>query len=132
MPKQVLVSPKVAISSLPLSQATRAGNLLFIGGAVSLNAGGELVGKGDIRAQTRQALENIKAIVEAAGGTLRDVTQTTVYLTDLAHYGPMNEVYASYFPVEPPARATVRVDLANRDFLIEITAVAVLETPAAA
>ncbi len=131
MPKQVIVSPKVATSTLPLSQATRAGNLLFIGGAVSLNARGELVGKGDIRAQTRQALENIKAIVETAGGTLRDVTQTTVYLTDLAHYAPMNEVYASYFPVEPPARATVRVGLANRDFLIEITAIAVLEAPAA-
>ncbi len=129
MPKQVIVSPKVAASPLPLSQATRAGNLLFIGGAVGLNAKGELVGKGDIRAQTRQALENVKAIVVAAGGTLQDVAQTTVYLTDLDHYVPMNEVYASYFPVEPPSRATVRVDLANRDFLIEITAVAVLTEP---
>ncbi len=126
MPKQVIASPKVAASPLPLSQATRAGSLLFIGGAVALNANGKLVGKGDIRAQTRQALENIKALVEAAGGALRDVAQTTVYLSDLAHYTPMNEVYAGYFPVEPPARATVRVDLANRDFLIEITAVAVL------
>ncbi len=132
MPKQVIASPKVAASPLPLSQATRAGNLLFVGGAVGLNANGELVGRGDIRAQTRQALENIKALVEAAGGTLRDVAQTTVYLTDLAHYAPMNEIYAGYFPVEPPARATVRVDLANRDFLIEITAVAVLGRPGSA
>jgi reactive intermediate/imine deaminase len=126
MPKQVIYTPKVAKSSLPLSQATLAGNLLFIGGAVAANERGEIVGKGDIKAQARQALENIKAIVEAAGGTLRDVTRTTVYLTDLGNYNGMNEVYRTYFPVEPPARATVRVDLANPEFLIEIEATAVL------
>jgi 2-iminobutanoate/2-iminopropanoate deaminase len=126
MAKQVIYTPKVAKSSLPLSQATLAGNLLFIGGAVAANERGEIVGKGDIKAQARQALENIKAIVEAAGGTLRDVTRTTVYLTDLGNYNGMNEVYRTYFPVEPPARATVRVDLANPEFLIEIEATAVL------
>ena len=91
-----------------------------------MNQHGEIVGRGDIAAQTRQALENIKAIVETVGGTLRDVTRTTVYLTDLANYNGMNEVYRTYFAVEPPARATVRVDLANPDFLIEIEATAVL------
>jgi 2-iminobutanoate/2-iminopropanoate deaminase len=126
MPKQVIYTPKVAKSSLPLSQATLAGSLLFIGGAVATNERGEIVGKGDIRTQTRQALENIKALVETAGGTMRDVTRTTVYLTDLANYAGMNEVYRTYFPIEPPARATVRVDLANPDFLIEIEATAVV------
>ncbi|OGB95019.1 MAG: hypothetical protein A3G35_10290 [candidate division NC10 bacterium RIFCSPLOWO2_12_FULL_66_18] len=126
MAKRVISTPKVAQSSLPLSQATLAGNLLFIGGAVATNARGEVVGKGDITAQARQTLENIRAIGEAAGGTLRDVTRTTVYLTDLANYTGMNEVYRTYFPVEPPARATVRVDLANPDFLVEIEAMAVL------
>ncbi len=126
MAKRVISTPKVACSSLPLSQATLAGNLLFIGGAVATNARGEVVGKGDITAQARQTLENIRAIVEAAGGTLHDVTRTTVYLTDLANYTGMNEVYRTYFPVEPPARATVRVDLANPDFLVEIEAMAVL------
>ncbi len=126
MPKQVIYTPKVAKSTLPLSQATLAGSLLFIGGAVATNERGEIVGKGDIRTQTRQALENIKALVETAGGTMRDVTRTTVYLTDLANYAGMNEVYRTYFPIEPPARATVRVDLANPDFLIEIEATAVV------
>ncbi|MBI2002655.1 MAG: hypothetical protein A3G35_04545 [candidate division NC10 bacterium RIFCSPLOWO2_12_FULL_66_18] len=126
MPKQVIYTPKVAKSTLPLSQATLAGNLLFIGGAVATNERGEIVGKGDIRTQTRQVLENIKALVETAGGTMRDVTRTTVYLTDLANYAGMNEVYRTYFPIEPPARATVRVDLANPDFLIEIEATAVV------
>lgn len=126
MPKRVIRTPLVEDSTLPLSPATAAGNLVFVGGAVASNARGDIVGKGDIRVQTRQALDNVKALVEAAGGTLADVTQVTVYLTDLAHYGPMNEVYATYFPVDPPTRATVRVDLANPDFLIEITALAVI------
>jgi reactive intermediate/imine deaminase len=126
MPKTVIQSPKVAASSLPISQATLAGNVLYLYGAVAFNERGELVGKGDIRAQTRQALENIKALVEAAGGTLMDVTQTTVYLTDLANGPGMNEVYRTYFPVDPPARATVRVDLGNPDFLIEIQGTAVV------
>ncbi len=120
MAKRVIRSPKVAESTLPISQATLAGNVLYLYGAVAFNERGELVGKGDIRAQTGQALENIKALVEAAGGTLRDVTQTTVYLTDLSNAAGMNEVYRTYFPVDPPARATVRVDLGHPDFLIEI------------
>lgn len=126
MAKTVIRSPKVAESRLPLSQATLAGNVLYVGGAVAHDARGQLVGKGDIRAQTTQALENIKALVEAANGTLLDVTRTTVYLTDLANYAGMNEVYGTYFPVDPPSRATVRVDLANPDFLVEIQATAFL------
>jgi len=126
MPKTIIRSPRVPESNLPLSPATLAGNTLFIGGAVALNERGVLVGRGDIRVQTRQALENIKALVEAAGGSLRDVTRATVYLTDLDNYAGMNEIYGQYFAVEPPARATVRVDLANPDFLVEIEATAVL------
>lgn len=126
MPKKVIHSPKVAGSSLPISQATLAGNVLYLYGAVAFNQRGEIVGKGDIRAQTRQALENIKAVVEAAGGTLMDVAQLTVYLTDLGNSAGMNEVYRTYFPVDPPARATVRVDLGHPDFLIEIQGTAVI------
>ena len=126
MAKKVIRSPKVAESALPLSQATLAGNVLYVGGAVAHDARGQIVGRGDIRAQTKQALENIKALLEAAGGTLLDVTRTTVYLTDLANYAGMNDVYGTYFPVDPPSRATVRVDLANPDFLVEIQATAVL------
>jgi len=126
MPKKVIRSPKVAGTSLPLSQATLAGNVLYTQGAVAFDAHGEIIGKGDIRAQTKQALENIKALVEIAGGTMLDVTSTTVYLTDLANSLGMNEVYRTYFPVDPPARATVRVDLGHPDFLIEIQATAVL------
>lgn len=126
MPKTVISSPKVAATTLPLSQAILAGNTLFLHGAVAFDEHGKLVGKGDIRAQTRQALENIKALVEAAGGTMQDVTQTTVFLTDFKNGADMNEVYRIYFPVDPPARATVRVELGHPDFLIEIQAIAVI------
>jgi reactive intermediate/imine deaminase len=126
MTKKVIRSPKVAATTLPISQAVLAGNTLYIHGAVAFNVRGEIVGKGDIRAQTKQALENIKALVEEAGGSLNDVAQTTVYLTDFANGAGMNEVYRTYFPVDPPARATVRVDLGHPDFLIEIQATAVI------
>lgn len=126
MPKKVIRTPKVPDSTLPLSHATLAGNTLYVGGAVAMNAKGEIVGKGDIRAQTEQVLENIKALVEAAGGSMRDITTTTVYVTDLANYAGMNEVYKRYFPSEAPARATLRVDLANPAFLVEIQATAVI------
>jgi aminoacrylate peracid reductase len=126
MPKRVISSPKVPKSQFPLSPATLGGKTLYLSGLVSTNERGEIVGKGDIRAQTRQTLENMKSLVEAAGGTLQDVTQATVYITNLANFAGMNEVYQTYFPVDPPARATVRVDLVNPDFLVEIQATAVL------
>jgi reactive intermediate/imine deaminase len=85
------------------------------------------MGKDDIKTQTRQVLENIKAVIEAAGGTMRDVVRTIVFLSDFANYGGMNEVYKTYFPAEPPTRSTVRVGLVKPDYLIEIEAMAVLD-----
>jgi reactive intermediate/imine deaminase len=126
MGKRVISSPKVPKSKFPLSPATLGGKTLYLSGLVSTNERGEIVGKGDIRAQTRQTLENMRSLVEAAGGTLQDVTQATVYITNLANFAGMNEVYQTYFPVDPPARATVRVDLVNPDLLVEIQATAVL------
>jgi aminoacrylate peracid reductase len=126
MGKRVISTPKAPKSKFPLSPATLGGNTLYVSGLVATNERGEIVGKGDIRAQTRQVLENMKSLVEAAGGTLQDVTRTNVYITDLANFAGMNEVYQTYFPVDPPARATVRVDLVNPDFLVEIQGTAVL------
>ena len=125
MGKQIIFTEKVAKPIRPFSQATLAGNLLFVAGTISINERGELVGKGDIKAQTRQVLENIKKVIEAAGGTMQDVTRTRVYLADFANYAGMNEVYRTYFSVDPPARSTVRVELVNPDYLIEIEATAV-------
>jgi reactive intermediate/imine deaminase len=126
MPKKIISSAKLAKPTAPFSMGTVAGKLVFFAGLVATDQRGEIVGRGDIKAQTRQILENMKIVAEAAGGTLRDVTKTTVYLTDFANYAGMNEIYSQYFSEEPPARATVRADLVNKDFLIEIDAYAML------
>jgi len=85
--------------------------MLFVAGVVAFDASGYLVGDGDIKAQTRQVLENIKELVFAAGGSLPGVTKTTVYLTGFANYAGMNEVDCEYFAEAPPAPATVKVEL---------------------
>ena len=125
MPKSILSSTRIAqVPGAPYSPGTKAGNQVFVAGMVALNQAGQIVGKGDIRTQTRQVLENVKAILEAGGAQMSDVVKTTVYITDLANFAAMNEIYKSYFTSDPPARATVRADLVNKDFLVEIDAIA--------
>jgi len=126
MKKEVIYAPKVAIPTAPFSMATKVGTMLFVAGTVALDANGNLVGDGDIKAQTRQVLDNIKELVFAAGGSLSGVTKTTVYLTDFANYAGMNEVYREYFAEAPPARATVKVELLDHRLLVEIDAIAVV------
>ncbi len=126
MTKEVISAPKVAPMPVPISMATKAGNLVFVAGIIALDASGNVVGDGDIRAQTRQVLENIKELVGSAGGSLSDVTKTTVYLTDFANFAGMNEVFREYFAKAPPARATVKVGLFDPRFLVEIDAIAVV------
>ena len=125
MPKSILSSPRIAhVPGAPYSLGTKAGNLVFVAGMVALNQAGQLVGKGDIRAQTRQVLENVRSILEAGGAQMSDVVKATVYITDLANFAAMNEIYKSYFTSDPPARATVKAELVNKDFLVEIDAIA--------
>jgi aminoacrylate peracid reductase len=127
MAKSIITSPKIAtVPGAPYSPGTKAGNLVFVAGMLALDANGQIVGRGDIGAQTRQVLDNVKAIAEAGGGRMSDITKTTVYITDMANFAAMNEVYKTYFPSEPPARATVKADLVNKDFLVEIDAIAVV------
>lgn len=124
--KQIISSPKAPQAIGPYSQAVRSGNLLFISGQIPLEpATGEMV-DGDIGVQTRRVLENLSAIVEAAGGSLRDVVKTTIYLTDLNDFLSVNAVYGEFFGQEPPARATVQVSKLPRGAAVEIEAVAVL------
>ncbi|MFH1673769.1 MAG: RidA family protein [Pseudomonadota bacterium] len=109
----------------PYSPATKKGNMVFTAGQVSLNEKGELVGPGDIKAQTRQVLENIRACLEAAGAEMEDVVMTNVFLTDVANYGGMNEVYQKYFLDNPPARACVITALVKPEWMVEIEVIAV-------
>jgi len=119
-----LLAPK-AIG--PYSQAIRAGNLLFVSGQIPIDpATGSLVG-GDIVAQTRRVLQNLGAILEAAGSSFQQVAKTTVFLQDMNEFAAMNEVYANFFPAPAPARATVQVARLPKDVKVEIELVAVIE-----
>ena len=108
----------------PYSQAIRAGDLLFVAGQLPLSPDGALVGEGDIRAQTRAVLSNIGAILEAAGSSMRQVVKTTVFLTDLADFGGMNDAYAAAFSAPYPARSTVGIGHLPPGMLVEIDCIA--------
>ncbi len=124
MSKQVISTPNAPAAIGPYSQAVRAGNLVFVSGQIPLDpATGQLVG-GDIGVQTEQVLENLAAILEAAGSSLAQVVKATVYLRDLGEFGRMNEVYAKFFRENPPARATVQVARLPREAAVEIDVVA--------
>ena len=109
----------------PYSQAVQAGGSIYVSGQLPINpATGEFAGA-DIRAQARQSLENIKAILAAAGADMAHVVKTTVLLQDMADFSAMNEVYAEYFSEPYPARAAFQVAKLPKDALVEIEAVAV-------
>lgn len=104
-----------------------SGPLLFVSGQVAVDADGNLVGEGDIRAQATQVLENIRNIVEANGATMADLAQVTVYVTDIEAFTTVSDIRERYFPADGPASAIVEVSaLAWPEFLIEIAAVAAL------
>ena len=110
----------------PYSQAIRAGQFLFVSGQVPIDpATGELV-PGTIAVQTRRALENIGAILVAAGASFQHVVRTSVYLADLADFGAMNEVYATFFTAPQPARSTIQAARLPRDARIEVDVIAFL------
>ena len=108
----------------PYSQGIVAGGFLFISGQIPLDpATGQMV-SGDMGAQVTQVLENLKAILEAAGSGLGAVVRTTVYLADLNEYSKMNDVYGRYFTADPPARSTVGVAALPRGARVEIDVIA--------
>jgi reactive intermediate/imine deaminase len=120
-------------SNRPFSNVVRAGTAIYVSGQLPVDRDGNTIGAGDVAAQTRQVLTNVRALVEAAGGQMVDVVKTTVYLTDIANHAPMNDVYREFFPSQFPARTTVEVSsLApamkgqGHPFLVEIDAVAIL------
>ena len=110
----------------PYSQAVRAGDYLFISGQIPLDPASGTVVAGDIRVHTQRVLDNLAAILAAAGSSLGQVVKTTVFLADMADFGAMNEVYAAAFTGLPPARAAVQVARLPRDVRVEIEAIAYL------
>jgi 2-iminobutanoate/2-iminopropanoate deaminase len=106
----------------PYSQAVLVENLIFVSGQLGINEEGKLVE--GIEAQTKQALTNIKNILESQGCDLSNVVKVTVYLKDISHFSIMNKVYSQFFSPPYPARTTVKAELALKDALVEIDAIA--------
>ena len=124
MAKKVIHTEKAPKAIGPYSQAIRAGNLIFLSGQIPIDpATGEVV-RGDVRQQARQVLENVRAVLESQGLGMEDVVKTTIYLREMGRFNDVNEVYGTYFPISPPARATVEVSRLPRDAEIEIEAIA--------
>ena len=110
------------------SPAVRAGNTVYISGQVSFDREDRIVGKGDIEAQTRQVFENMKAVLEAAGGSMDDVVRINVYLTDLANRPGFHRVREEYFDKDrlPASTLVIVKGLIDPDLLVEVEAVAVI------
>ena len=130
MPKTQIVSPKIRQPSGRFSHATVAearGRLVFISGMTARRADGSIAGIGDIEAQTRQVCDNVKAAVEAAGGSMDDICRVDVYVRNMEHFEQIHKVRREYF--KPPAPASTMVEvckMTSPDYLIEMNAIAVI------
>jgi len=127
MGKRVIATAHAPAAIGPYSQAIAAGQgMIFTAGQIPLDPATGAVVAGGIREQTARVLENIAAILREAGSDCAHVVKTTVFLADMGEFGAMNEVYARYFPNDPPARSTVQVSRLPKDVRVEIEAVALL------
>jgi len=111
----------------PYSLGVRTGKLVFTAGQVAVDSERNIVGAGDIRAQTEQTLTNVRAVLERCGARIEDVVKVTIWLRDFDDYAGMNEVYGRWFEEPEPVRACVRADLVQPQLLVEIEATAVVD-----
>lgn len=123
-PKSLDFQPR---PTFPYSPGAKGGGMVYTAGQVAWDESGEVTAIGDVRQQTIQTLNNVKAVLEEGGASLDDVLKCNVYLTDMKNFQIMNEVFASYFPNDPPARTTVQTPLAEPEMLVEIEAIAFVE-----
>lgn len=122
--KEIIATDRAPKAIGPYSQATRHDGLVYTSGQIPLDpATGQLIEDGIVE-QTARVLENLKGVLEAAGAGLESVLKTTVFLKDMGEFAAMNEVYAKYFGINPPARSTVEVARLPRDARVEIEAIA--------
>jgi enamine deaminase RidA (YjgF/YER057c/UK114 family) len=130
MPKQQVVSDRISRPSGHFSQATvieAKGRIVFISGMTARRPDGSIAGIGDIEAQTRQVCENVKAAVEAAGGTMDDICRVDVYVRNMEHFDAIHKVRREYFKAPAPASTMVEVTkMTSPEYLIEINAIAVV------
>ena len=126
MNRSVVQTDKVPPARVPLSQAIKVGDWVFASGQLGMDPRTGRLVVGGIRAETRQVLENLKAVLEAAGSSLARVAKVTIYMADLAELMTMNEVFAAYFPQDPPARTTFQAAALIAGARVEIEAIATI------
>ena len=122
MPKSVISTPHAPSAIGTYSQAVRCGDTIYVSGQIGLDPATMQLAEG-IEAQVKRVFDNLKAVAEAAGGSLDDAAKLTIYLTDLAHFARVNEVMATYFRQPYPARAALGVASLPRDALVEVDAI---------
>jgi reactive intermediate/imine deaminase len=127
MSRQIVHTDKAPAAIGPYSQAVRVGDTVYLSGQIPLDPATGLVIEGDIEAQAHRAFSNLKAVCEAAGGSLENVVRLGLFLTDLGHFGQVNAVMGEYFNAPYPARSTVQVSALPRGVGFEVDAVMVLD-----
>jgi 2-iminobutanoate/2-iminopropanoate deaminase len=124
MPRQVVYTPSVAIPVDAYSQAIDTGTLVFCSGQLAYDAATETVISGSASEQTEHLMRNIEAVLNEAGLQFQNIVKTTIYLTNLSDFSAVNEVYARYFPDQPPARSTIGVAALAKGAQVEIEVIA--------
>ncbi len=122
--KEIVATAKAPAAVGPYSQAVKAGELVFTAGQLGIVPGTKDFAGSDIESQTRQALENLKSVLEAGGSCLQHIVKTTVFLADMGEFARMNAIYAEFFPLTPPARSAVQAAALPLGGRVEIEAVA--------
>jgi len=125
--RDVISTPAAPKAIGPYSQAIRANGLVFVSGQVAIDPGTQQVIEGDVAAQTERVIQNLSAILDAAGSGLQWVVRSTVFLKNMGDFAAMNEVYGRHFTGAPPARSTVEVARLPKDVLVEIDVIALAQ-----
>jgi len=120
MSKKIISTDKAPAAIGPYSQAIKADDFIFTSGQIPIDPKSGKIETTDIVGQTKQVMQNLSEVLKAAGTDFSKVVKTTIFLVDLSHFKAVNEIYAGYFPKDPPARSTIQVAKLPKDSLIEI------------
>lgn len=126
MKKQIILTTHAPAPIGPYSQAVKVGNTLYVSGQIAINPATGEMNMSDIPTETRQVMENLKAVLTAADATFDDIVMTTIFLSDMGDFAAVNAVYGSYFTADFPARATVAVKTLPKNVNVEISVIAAL------
>ncbi|WP_114238929.1 RidA family protein [Dyella sp. C9] len=127
MSREIIATDKAPAAIGPYSQAVRAGNTVYFSGQIPLNPATGMMIEGDIATQTRRVFDNLKAVAEAAGGSLDKIVRVGIYVTNLGHFATVNDVMAEYFHAPYPARSTIEVSALPKVADVEVDAIMVLD-----